>query len=107
MMSIVLIAVMLDPPALTMRNVALAALAILVVAPESLFDVSFQMSFAAVVGLVAFYEWFSGLDRTRLRDASPIWGSAQRAPHLSPAPPPRRSSPGPRSRPSRSTTSIA
>ena len=34
MMSIVLIAVMLDRPALTMRNVALAALAILIVAPE-------------------------------------------------------------------------
>ena len=78
MMSIVLIAVMLDRPAITMRNVALAALAILVVAPESLFDVSFQMSFAAVVGLVAFYEWFSGRDRTKLRDASPIWGSAHR-----------------------------
>lgn len=31
-MSIVLIAVMLDRPALTMRNVALAALAILIVA---------------------------------------------------------------------------
>jgi competence protein ComEC len=78
MMSIVLVAVMLDRPALTMRNVALAALAILVVAPESLFDVSFQMSFAAVVGLVAFYEWFSRLDRTRLRDTSPIWGGAHR-----------------------------
>jgi len=34
MMSIVLIAVMLDCPALTMCNVALAALTILVVAPE-------------------------------------------------------------------------
>jgi competence protein ComEC len=78
MMSIVLIAVMLDRPAITMRNVALAALAILVVAPESLFDVSFQMSFAAVIGLVAFYEWFSGRDRTQLRDASPVWGSAHR-----------------------------
>jgi competence protein ComEC len=44
MMSIVLIAVMLERPALTMRNVALAALAILIVAPESLFDPSFEMS---------------------------------------------------------------
>ncbi len=40
--------VFLDRPAITMRNVALAALAILVVAPESLFDPSFEMSFAAV-----------------------------------------------------------
>jgi competence protein ComEC len=35
MMSIFLIVVMLDRPAITMRNVALAALAILVAAPES------------------------------------------------------------------------
>ena len=53
----------------------LAALAILVVAPESLFEPSFEMSFAAVVGLVALYEWLSkrkgrGLG---LRDASPLW----------------------------------
>jgi predicted membrane metal-binding protein len=33
MMSIVLVAVMLDRPALTMRNVALAALLILIVSP--------------------------------------------------------------------------
>ena len=75
MISIVLIAVLLDRPAITMRNVALAALAILVVAPESLFEPSFEMSFAAVVGLVALYEWLSkrkgrGLG---LRDASPLW----------------------------------
>jgi competence protein ComEC len=36
--------------------VALAALLILVLSPESLFDPSFEMSFAAVVGLVAFVE---------------------------------------------------
>lgn len=59
MMSIVLIAVMLDRPALTMRNVALAALVILIAAPESLFDPSFEMSFAAVIALVALYEWLN------------------------------------------------
>jgi competence protein ComEC len=56
MISIMFLAVMLDRPALALRNVALAALAILVVFPESLVDVSFQMSFAAVVALVAAYE---------------------------------------------------
>ena len=39
MTSLVLLAVLLDRPALTMRNVALAALAILVVAPESLYSI--------------------------------------------------------------------
>ena len=75
MMSIVLIAVMLDRPAITMRNVALAALAILVVAPESLFSPSFEMSFAAVIGLVAIYEWYSNRKNDRLIDVSPVWRS--------------------------------
>src|SRR5262245_47925473 len=78
MMSIVLIAVMLDRPALTMRNVALAALTILVVSPESLFDVSFQMSFAAVVALVALYEWLSRREREALGDVSPLWSALRR-----------------------------
>jgi competence protein ComEC len=73
MMSIVLIAVMLDRPALTMRNVALAALAILLVEPESLFDPSFEMSFAAVIALVALYEWFASRSRPSLSDVSAFW----------------------------------
>ena len=82
MMSIVLIAVMLDRPALTMRNVALAALAILIVAPESLFEPSFEMSFAAVIALVALYEWLSERGRLRLRDVSPVWAALQRGANL-------------------------
>ncbi len=78
MMSIMLIAVMLDRPALTMRNVALAALLILAVAPESLFDPSFEMSFAAVVALVALYEWLAARRRERLGDVSPIWRALHR-----------------------------
>ena len=78
MMSIVLIAVMLDRPALTMRNVALAALAILIVAPESLFDPSFEMSFAAVIALVALYEWLTERARQRLGDVSPLWASLRK-----------------------------
>ena len=73
MMSIMLVAVTLDRPAITMRNVALAALLILVVAPESLFDPSFEMSFAAVIALVALYEWLSGRARPSLGDISPVW----------------------------------
>jgi competence protein ComEC len=64
MISIMFLAVLLDRPAIALRNVALAALAILVLWPESLLDAGFQMSFAAVVALVSTYE---GL---RLRDAA-------------------------------------
>jgi competence protein ComEC len=57
MITIMFVAVMLDRPALALRNVAVAALLILLVFPESLFDAGFQMSFAAVVGLVSVFEW--------------------------------------------------
>jgi competence protein ComEC len=56
MIAIMFVAVMLDRQALAMRNVAIAALIILVVYPESLLDPGFQMSFAAVVSLIAAYE---------------------------------------------------
>jgi competence protein ComEC len=54
--TIVLSAVLLDRPAIALRNVALAALFVMVLVPESVFDAGFQMSFAAVVALVATYE---------------------------------------------------
>jgi len=57
MISIMFLAVLLDRPAIALRNVALAALAILILWPESLLDAGFQMSFAAVVALVSTYEW--------------------------------------------------
>ena len=57
MISIMFLAVLLDRPAIELRNVALAALLILLAWPESLLDPGFQMSFAAVVGLVSVYEW--------------------------------------------------
>ena len=65
MISIMFLAVMLDRPAVALRNVALAALAILLVWPESLFDPGFQMSFAAVVALVAAYEWLRQREEER------------------------------------------
>lgn len=58
MVSIMFVAVMLDRPALALRNVVLAALVILLLFPESLLDVGFQMSFAAVVALLSAYEAF-------------------------------------------------
>lgn len=73
MMAILCLAVLLERPALTLRNVALAAWAILAMFPESLFDVSFQMSFAAVTGLVAVYEEVTR--RTRPWGARALWVS--------------------------------
>ena len=51
-----------------MRVVAIAALVILILTPESWIDPSFQMSFAAVVALIAAYEWWNA---RRIPDAEP------------------------------------
>ncbi|MCP4936425.1 MAG: ComEC/Rec2 family competence protein [bacterium] len=68
MITIVFMAILFGRKALSLRNVSIAALLILIVQPESLLSVSFQMSFASVVALVAFYE--SGVfRRTRLRSS--------------------------------------
>jgi competence protein ComEC len=56
MNGIVFAAIMIDRLRLSMRICALAALIVLVIAPASLVGVSFQMSFGAVVALVAVYE---------------------------------------------------
>jgi competence protein ComEC len=70
MISIMFAAVMLDRPALALRNVALAALVILAVAPESLYDAGFQMSFAAVVALLSGYELLRDRMAARPRGAA-------------------------------------
>ncbi len=57
MVFLVLLAVLLDRTAISLRLVAWAAFVVLAVAPESLLGASFQMSFAAVVALVATYEY--------------------------------------------------
>ncbi len=53
---IVLGAVVLDRRALTMRNLAFAVFAVIVIEPEAVLGVSFQLSFAAVAALVAVME---------------------------------------------------
>lgn len=55
MASVFLIAILFDRAALTMRNVALSALVILFVQPSALLSPGFQMSFMAVIALVAVY----------------------------------------------------
>ncbi len=53
MTAVVLIAIMADRRAVTFRTLAIAAMTVLVIAPEALVHPSFQMSFAATLGLVA------------------------------------------------------
>ena len=69
MASFVLLAVLLDRTALSLRLVAWSAVIVLAVAPEALTGASFQMSFAAVVALIAGWEAAGGW-RRRLHERS-------------------------------------
>ena len=62
MATVMLVAVMLDRRALSLRAVAVAAVIVLCLRPEALLGPGFQMSFAATVALVAVFGW--------LRDAA-------------------------------------
>lgn len=56
MLGLIFGAILAGRRALTMRNVAIAALAIIIIDPASVFRASFQLSFAAVAALIGVYE---------------------------------------------------
>jgi competence protein ComEC len=56
-------AILIDRPALSMRNLAISALLVLTREPEALLGPSLQMSYAAVAGLIALAEWSRGRHR--------------------------------------------
>lgn len=57
MVSVLLLAVLLDRRALSLRAVAVAAIIVLLRRPETLLSPGFQMSFAATTALVAVFGW--------------------------------------------------
>ena len=63
MAAFALLAILLDRTALSLRLVAWSAIVVLVAAPESLTGASFQMSFAAVIALIAAWEMGAGWRR--------------------------------------------
>lgn len=69
MLAVILLAVMFDRAALTMRNLAIAAGITILFAPHEVMGPSFQMSFAATAALIAAYGWW--VDRQRMRPRSP------------------------------------
>ena len=78
MIGVVLVGVLCDRPTLTMRTLTIAALVVLLFAPESIVHPSFQMSFAATLALIAGYErgaikLRSGAD-TSLGARATLWG---------------------------------
>ena len=72
MISVVLLAVLIDRSALSMRTVAFAGAVVLALAPEALLGPSFQMSFAAVAALIAVYETFGPRFAVWTAEAGPL-----------------------------------
>jgi len=81
MTAVVLIAVMVDRRAITFRTLAVAALIVLAIAPEALVHPSFQMSFAATLGLVALVQlgmpaFFAAPDNSATARVA-LWGGRE------------------------------
>jgi competence protein ComEC len=81
MTAVVLIAVMVDRRAVTFRTLAVAAMIVLTFAPEALVHPSFQMSFAATLGLVALIQigmprMFASPDNSHVARAA-LWGGRE------------------------------
>ncbi|HHZ07708.1 MAG TPA: ComEC family competence protein [Rhizobiales bacterium] len=65
MLAVMLGALLFDRAALTIRNLAIAAIAVLVVSPHEVVGPSFQMSFAATAALIGGYAWWAERRRRR------------------------------------------
>jgi competence protein ComEC len=81
MTAVVLIAIMVDRRAVTFRTLAVAAMIVLTIAPEALVHPSFQMSFAATLGLVALVQigmprLFASPDNSATARAA-LWGGRE------------------------------
>ena len=81
MTGILLVGVMVDRSALTLRNLALAALGVLFLAPEAVVHPSFQMSFAATLALIAAYQrgipWMTAGADTPAGARVALWGGRE------------------------------
>ena len=82
MIAIVLVGVMVDRPAITLRTLTVAAIVVLLLTPEAIVHPSFQMSFAATLALVAGYErglpWMSAAARDAARARASRSGAGAR-----------------------------
>ncbi len=78
MAAVVLVGVMVDRATLTMRTIAVAAFAVMLLVPEAVVHPSFQMSFAATLALIAAYErgipWAAAGGDTSLGARLALWG---------------------------------
>ena len=67
MLAVMLVAVLFDRAALTMRNLAISAIAVILVSPHEVVGPSFQMSFAATAALVGAYAGWADYRADKVR----------------------------------------
>jgi competence protein ComEC len=67
-------AILIDRPAISMRNLAIAAFIVLAIEPEGIMEPGFQMSFMAVAALIAAWEFWRDRRAARLTDDDVIPG---------------------------------
>ncbi|MFN3835948.1 MAG: ComEC/Rec2 family competence protein [Glycocaulis sp.] len=79
MAAVMFIAILLERRAVSFQSLALAALIILILTPESVVAAGFQMSFAATAALIAVYEAWQRWRMTRIRAAPGLVGRARDA----------------------------
>lgn len=72
MASLIMLAVLMDREALTMRNLALALLLMLILSPSAIMNVGFQMSFAATAVIIAYFEWQKNRDFIDVQDGEAL-----------------------------------
>ncbi len=72
MTGLMMLAILVDRSPLSMRVIAFAATVVLLTQPEALMGPSFQMSFAAVLALIATYEAVGGWFGRRHAEAGPL-----------------------------------
>lgn len=77
MLALIFGAVLAGRRALTMRNVAIAGLAIIIIDPASVFRASFQLSFAAVVALIGIYEMPRAAPADDLNWGQRLWAAVR------------------------------
>lgn len=73
MTGVMLLAILVDRNPFSLRVVAVAALAVLLVQPDAMVGPSFQMSFAAVVALIAAFEVITPWMAARRREGGTGW----------------------------------
>ncbi|WP_208438110.1 ComEC/Rec2 family competence protein [Bartonella taylorii] len=73
MIAVMLIAVLCNRSAVTIRNFAIAGLITLAVTPHEILGPSFQMSFSATAALIASFDWWSGSSLFRKRKTTPSY----------------------------------